>query len=77
MEECSWSMKIVSYPADLARRDDVDGGDSERLGNFSKPLGRELTQRIRTVHTLFEAMQSNRLFALMRAGEADILGEGY
>jgi hypothetical protein len=42
MEECSWPMKSVPYPADLARRDDVDGGDdfdSERLGNFSKPLG--------------------------------------
>lgn len=42
MEECSWSMKSVSYPADLGRRDDVDGGDdfdSERLDSFSKPLG--------------------------------------
>ena len=33
-------MKSVSYPADLARMDDVDGGDDfdfERLSNFSKP----------------------------------------
>lgn len=39
MEECSWSMKSVSYPADLARRDDVNGGDDfdfERLSNFSR-----------------------------------------
>ena len=28
MEECSWSMKSVSYPADLARRG---------LGNSSEP----------------------------------------
>lgn len=46
IEECSWSMKSVTYLADLARRGDVDGGDDfdfECLDNFSEPLGRGFT----------------------------------